>query len=366
MSEINSGLEGVIVAETAISHVDGLKGQLVYRDYNIQEAIEGSSYEDIVFLLCYGHKPSEKDSKDFCAKLAGHRELPDYVKKIITELPTNFGSMAALRTMVSTLMLSEEQWPPTLEEGLDIIAKVPTLIAYFYHHSQGTRLITPDKKLSHTENYLYMLQGKAPNPFLAKALDAYLCIGADHGMNASTFTARVVTSTRSDMISAITAAIGTLKGPLHGGAPSEVDDMLEEIGTVDHIEPWLRQQLEAGERIMGFGHRVYKTYDPRAAILKNIVKSLPITDNAQLTLSLELEKMAIALLEEYKPGRHLYPNVEFWAAAVLRTVNLPRELYPPTFAAARTAGWVANILEQAEHNRLIRPSAKYTGKIPAL
>ena len=366
MSEINIGLEGVVVAETQIAKVDGLKGQLVYRGYNIQDLIEGSCYEDVAYLLCKGHKPSPEESRKFKKELAQRRFLPPHVKKVLESLPKNFNCMAALRTGLSALSLEGEEWPPLLEQGMDIIAKTPTIIAHFYSHAKDKKPIEPDSTLGHTENYLYMIQGKKPDPVLVKALDAYLIIGADHGMNASTFTARVVSSTRSDMISAVTAAIGAMKGPLHGGAPSEVDDMLDEIKTISRVEPWIRAKLEIGERIMGFGHRVYKTYDPRAAVLKKIVKTMPSQANEQLALSLEVEKSAIKLLEEYKPGRHLYPNVEFWAAAILRTVALPRELYSPTFTVSRSVGWVANILEQAENNRLIRPSADYIGITPPM
>lgn len=366
MSEINSGLEGVVVAETKISKPDGLKGQLVYRGYNIQDLVKNSTYEDIVFLICNGRMPDQQESTAFRQNLANRRTLPDYVIDILKKLPKNFNCMAALRTGISALTMHGEEWPPTLEQGLDIIAKAPTIIACFYQHSLGKKEIAPDINLGHTENYLYMLHGKKPEPSFAKALDAYLITTIDHGLNASTFTARVVTSTRSDMVSAITAAVGALKGPLHGGAPSEVDAMLDEIGNINNVEPWLRAKLDAGERIMGFGHRVYKTYDPRAAILKEIVKALPNINNEQLALSLAVEKTAVHLLEEYKPGRNLYPNVEFWAAAVLRTVNIPKTIYSPTFGAARTAGWVANILEQAENNRLIRPSANYTGHVPEM
>lgn len=366
MAEINSGLEGVVVAATKITKVDGLKGQLVYRDFNIQDVIQNACYEDIVYLLCKGRKPNAEESVQFKKELAKRRVLSAQTLAVIKALPKDFNCMAALRTGISSLTVSGEEWPPTFEQGLDIIAKTPSIIAAFYRHSQGQEILAPDLSLGHTENYLYMVQGKKPDPALAKALDAYLMIGADHGINASTFTARVVTSTRSDIISAVTAAVGALKGPLHGGAPSEVDDMLDEIGSLANIESWVRGKLEAGERIMGFGHRVYKTYDPRAAVLKEIVKALPNTNNEQLRLSLEVEKTTIKLLEEYKPGRNLYPNVEFWAAAVLRSVALPRELYSPTFGAGRTAGWVANILEQAENNRLIRPSADYMGVTPPM
>lgn len=364
LENINAGLEGVVVAVTKITHVDGVKGQLVYRGYAIENLVKDISYEEVAYLLCKGVRPDKKESETFRKSLAAKRSLPPHIGKVLESLPRDNNPMVALRTGLSALNLKGEEWPPSWEQGMEILAKIPTLIAHFDALSKGKKPIEPDPSLGHTENYLYMLQGKRPDPVLVKALDAYLITAADHGMNASTFTARVVTSTQSDMISAITAAIGALKGPLHGGAPSEVDDMLDAIKTVQNAEGWIRTKLREGERIMGFGHRVYKTYDPRAAILKEIVKKLPSENNAQLALSLAVEKEAIALLEEHKPGRNLYPNVEFWAAAILRAVALPRQLYSPTFAIARTAGWIANILEQAENNRLIRPSASYIGPIP--
>lgn len=364
MAEVNIGLEGVVVAETKITKVDGLKGELVYRGFPIQDLVEGVSYEDVAYLLCLGRKPDKNESSEFKKELASRRALSPYVEKVLESLPKDFNRMAALRTGLSALSLSGEEWPPEFEQGMEIIAKIPTLIACFDSFTRNQKPLKPDPALGHTENYLYLLKGKKPDPALARALDVYLITAADHGMNASTFTARVVTSTRSDLLSAVTAALGALKGPLHGGAPSEVDDMLDEIGEIENAGNWIRAKLERGERIMGFGHRVYKTYDPRGAVLKNIVKALPAQNNAQLALSLAVEKTGIELLEELKPGRNLYPNVEFWAAAILRGVALPRELYSPTFAVARSAGWVANILEQAENNRLIRPSANYVGNTP--
>lgn len=362
MSDINTGLEGVLVAETKIAHVDGQKGQLIYQGYDIEDVIGTSMYEDVVYLLWFGKKPNTEERHNFCAQLQAARQLPERITNLITSLPHDFGAMAALRTATSALSVTQA-WPPSHEDGISIIAKFPCIIAAYYRHSQGLEIIPPDVSLGHTENYLYMLSGEKPNAEMTRALDTYLMLGADHGMNASTFTARVVTSTCSDIISAVTAGIGALKGPLHGGAPSIVDDMLDEIGSVSNVTNYLEGKLKADERLMGFGHRVYKTYDPRAGALRKVVESLP-ADNSQLELSLAVEKEAIRLLAEYKPGRNLYPNVEFWAAAVLRTVGVPRELYPPTFAASRTAGWTANIFEQAENNRLVRPSAKYVGRIP--
>lgn len=363
MAELKIGLEGVAVAETKITFIDGIKGQLAYRGHRVEELVKKCSFEDIVFLLWNAHLPNAHEAQEFKQRLAAHRLIPDYLKDILKKIPLETDYMSVLRTAVSALTVPGESWPPTQEQAIQILAKVPTIISYRYHCLNKSAEVLPKKELSHVENYLYMLSGKIPDKAQARALETYLMLSADHDINASTFTARVVTSTQADIISAITAAIGALKGPLHGGAPSEVDDMLDEIKTEANIEPWVRKQLAEGERIMGFGHRVYKTYDPRAMALKEVVQEFS-KDNPLFKLSLLVEEKVIQLLQEYKPGRNLYPNVEFWAAGVLRTVELPRQLYTPTFCLSRVAGWSAQIIEQADNNRLIRPSSIYIGSPP--
>lgn len=363
MAELKIGLEGVAVAESQISCVNGEKGELIYRGQWAERIVADHTYEDIVYLLWRGRLPSKDESSEFRAKLAGKRQVPDYVKKIIDTLPKDMPVMSVLRTAVSALMLPGSSWPPIEEQAVELVAKIPTIITYYYNTSHDKPAINPNPQLSHVENYLYMLQGSKPKESHARAVETYLMLSADHDMNASTFTARVVTSTQADFVSAVTAAIGALIGPLHGGAPSKVDDMLDAIGTKENAEPWIRKQLEDGKRLMGFGHRIYKTYDPRAAALREVTKKFAAHDH-YLDLSLHVEKVAIKLLDEYKPGRKLYPNLEFWAAGVLRTINLPRELYTPTFCVGRIAGWSAHIMEQAENNRLIRPSSIYVGPRP--
>jgi citrate synthase len=363
MADLHIGLEGIAVAETSISDVRGAVGQLIYRGHWVQNLVGTYSYEAVVYLLWNGKLPSEKENAEFTKYLAERRTLSDYQKKIIELLPKDLTPMEVLRTVVSSIHPAGEPYPATQDQAAEILAKAPTIVAYFHNFHAGKECIEPDMSLSHAENYLYMLHHKKPTEGMTKALEAYLILSADHGTNASTFTARVVVSTQADITSAITAAIGALIGPLHGGAPSHVDDMLDEIGTEENIEPWLRKQLDNDVRLMGFGHRVYKAYDPRAAALRTIVKKFA-AENHLFKLSLEVEKVAVRLLAEYKPGRNLYPNLEFWAAGVLRTVELPRTLYTPTFCIARIAGWSANIFEQIENNRLIRPSSIYTGSEP--
>lgn len=363
MPELHIGLEGIAVAESSISDVRGAVGQLIYRGHWVQELVGKHSFESVVYLLWHGHLPSPKEAAEFTHYLAAKRSLAPYQKQLIELLPNNLTPMEVLRTVLSSMHPEGESYPPTKDQAAELLAKAPTVIAHYNNFHNGKTSIDPDPSLEHAANYLYMLHHEKPTEAMTKALEAYLILSADHGTNASTFTARVVTSTNADITSAITAAIGALIGPLHGGAPSHVDDMLDEIGTSDNIEPWIRAKLEHDERLMGFGHRVYKTYDPRAAALRTIVKKYA-AESHLFKLSLEVEKKAVKLLEEYKPGRRLYPNLEFWAAGVMRMVELPRTLYTPTFCIARIAGWAANIFEQAANNRLIRPSCLYVGPEP--
>ncbi|SDD05954.1 citrate synthase [Melghirimyces thermohalophilus] len=357
------GLEGVAVAETDVSLVDGERGRFVYRGHWVRDLAVSRRFEEVVHLLWYGHLPSMEEERRFGRLLSEHRELPPHVKEIIDQIPAKTDMMSVLRTAVSALPVTGS-WPPAPEQAAAVLGAIPAIIAYRHHRMQGTPMPKVQRDLSHTSHYLYLLKGTAPTVAHERALEAYLILTAEHGMNASTFAGRVVTSTQSDLLSALTAAIGALKGPLHGGAPSEVEGMLEAIGSVDKVESWLRARLEAGERLMGFGHRVYKTVDPRAEALRRVSQELAGED-PWFQLALETEKIALSLLEEYKPGRRLYTNVEFFAAAVLRAVGLPKQLYTPTFALSRTAGWCAHILDQAEHNRIIRPQSLYTGPIPA-
>lgn len=362
--ELKIGLEGVAVAETKISRVDGIRGRLTFCGYYISDIVNTHVYEEVVYLLWEGRFPTSDELKAFDDALKQYRVLPDYIKTLLLTLPKKTPMMQVIRTAVSALQVSGDVWPPTKQQAMEIFAKVPTIITFFYNNAHGHKVVEPSRDLCHSANYLYMLHGKVPTEAHRKALERYLMLSIDHGMNASTFTARVVTSTQENIVGAITAAIAALEGPLHGGAPSKVDDMLAAIGTAENAEPWIRHQLEAGERLMGFGHRVYKTYDPRATALKEVTKSLATDDNPLFKLALYVEETAIRLLKEYKPGRDLYPNLEFWTAGVLRTVELPSELYTPTFCLSRVAGWSAHIIEQAQNNRLIRPASIYIGPDP--
>lgn len=371
-SPINQGLEGVPVAETTISNVDGIRGELVLGGYMMEEIIDqGHTYEDTLHMFLRGALPTSAESAEFARELASRRPVSTDISKVIDALPKGLDYMDAFRTGMSVLGHEVGTgYPPSEEQVLDLVAKSPTIVARYYCANTG-KVFNPANDLSvgHAAYYLHHLTGNDPTTeagkLYARALDVYFITTIEHGMNASTFTARVTTSTNSDLASALTAAISTLKGPLHGGAPSEVIDMLDAIGTKDNAEAWITNVLESGGRLMGFGHRVYKNYDPRATALQRVVEQLPTDDgNEQLDLSRHVEEVAVRLLAKYKPGRNLYPNVEFGAAAVLKAVGLPSALYPTTFGVSRVGGWAAHVLEQSAHNRLIRPNAIYVGEWP--
>lgn len=360
-----AGLEGVVAAKTALSLVDGEMGLLVYRGHFAKELALEYTFEEIAYLLWYGALPNEKELEEIRTLFINNRVPAENVKEIIRSLPSDMDMMGVLRTVLSAVGTSEYQWPPTIEQTIKLTSLVPTIIAYRYRYLKNLDLIAPDPKLDHVANYLYMLKGEIPKQAHVKALTGYMILTMEHGMNASTFTARVISSTESDMVSAVVGAIGSMKGPLHGGAPSEVLKLLDEIGSKENAEQCLRKKLENGEKLMGFGHRVYKTKDPRGEALR-VITSKVSADDKWFDLALYTEKIGRELLEEYKPGRRLYANVEFYAAAILRAIALPEELFTPTFTAARMVGWTAHVLEQSANNRIFRPSSEYTGEIPTI
>lgn len=360
---VQSGLAGVVASATHIGLVDGERGQLVYRGHWAQDLAVQYTFEHVAHLLWFGSLPNDTELSEFRTTMAKFRTLPEHVRTIIDTIPSNVDMMSLLRTALSSLGGPDFAWPPTPLQAIRLTAVVPTIIAYRHRKLQGLDPVEPRADLSHTANYLYMLSGEEPVAAHVAALDAYLILTSEHGMNASTFAGRVTISTRSDLVSAVTTAIGAMKGPLHGGAPSEVDDTLAAIGTKENAEPFLRALLMRGERIMGFGHRVYKTRDPRAVALSQVARRVSGEDQ-WLDLATHVEDVAVRLLAELKPGRNLYANVEFYAAAVLRAVGLDRTLYTPTFTVARMAGWTAHALEQAGEDRIIRPNSLYVGPMP--
>jgi citrate synthase len=352
------GLEGVVAATTTLSKVEGTAGRLIYRGYNIHDLARTTTFEEIAYLLWFGKLPTKVELVDLKVRLLEERTLPKVVLQVLSDLPPTTAPMDALRTAVSAWGAATIEGKPTLDQAIALTARFPLFLAAFHRLRNGLEPLESHPELGYAANYLYLLGGQIPKEEHVKALDAYLILLADHGMNASTFTARVVASTESDIASAVVAAIGALKGPLHGGAPSKVQDMLQAIGTQERAEGWLRDALTRGERLMGFGHRVYKTEDPRAEELRELAR---LADPQKFALARRVEELALALLEEQKPGRRLYTNVEYYSAVVLASVGLPGDLFTPTFAASRVAGWTAHILEQVANNRLIRPESEYTG-----
>ena len=352
------GLEGVVAASTAISKVDGTAGRLIYRGYDIHDLARTTTFEEVAHLLWFGHLPNQRELADLHEKFVEQRTIPEAVMQIIRSLPSQTEPMDVLRTAVSAWGALSISGLPTIEQAIAATARFPLFLAAFNRLRHGKEPLTPDPKLGHAANYLYLLTGEPPKTEHIRGLNSYLVLLADHGMNASTFTGRIVASTESDIASSLVAAIGALKGPLHGGAPSKVQDMLREIGTVDNAEPWVRNAITNGGKLMGFGHRVYKTADPRAEELRGMAR---VADPEGFVLSGHVEKTALDLLRELKPGRPIYTNVEYYSAALMASVGLTGDLFTPTFAVSRCAGWTAHILEQVNNNRLIRPEAEYTG-----
>lgn len=353
------GLEKIVVGETNLSLVEGEKGQLVFRGYEIQDLALHATFEEVAYLLWYGTKPTPQEAQALRQEMAAHRAVPESVIAALKTLPKTAEPMDALRTGVSALGAANPGTNIDLPHVIALTAQVATIIAAFNRIRNGKDVLAPRADLDHGSNYLYMTLGQAPTEDQRMLINAYLVLLADHGMNASTFTARVIASTASDLYSCITGAIGALKGPLHGGAPSKVLDMLDAIGTPENAEPWIRNALAHKERLMGFGHRVYKTEDPRAEIQREIARKY--ADPTLFALAEAVETKGLDLLHESKPANRLYTNVEFYSAAVLNAVGLPRDLFTATFAASRTSGWTAHVMEQAANNRLIRPDVDYVG-----
>lgn len=366
------GLEGIIVAESRMSRVDGLKGELIVGGYEIQELAGQASFEETAHLLWRGHLPNRTELEALQRQLAVHRELPYEVMALVDLLSTkkNMEAMAVLRTAVSALAVTDpdpdDRSPEAeFERAVQITAGIPAIVAAYERLRTGQTPVPPRTDLSHAANFLWMLNGEEPPPSMSEALDAYLVCISDHGMNASTFTGRVVVSTMSDIYSGVTGSIGSLKGVLHGGAPSAVLDMFEAVGSPDRAEGWVRGEVEAGRRIMGIGHRVYKVRDPRAKILSEMSERVvrQTGRRGQFDLARELERVAVAVLEEAKPGRNLYANVEFYTATLLDLLGIPGDLFTALFAMGRVAGWTAHTMAQLADNRLIRPKAQYVGPL---
>ncbi|HEX4207808.1 MAG TPA: citrate/2-methylcitrate synthase, partial [Ktedonobacteraceae bacterium] len=291
-------------------------------------------------------------------RFVAERTIPEPVIQTLRALPKTTAPMDALRTAVSAWGAATISGKPTVAQAIAVTARFPIFLAAFERLRHGQEPLASRPELGHAANYLYLLNGQTPKEEHVRGLNSYLVLLADHGMNASTFTARIVASTESDIASAVVAAVGALKGPLHGGAPSKVRDMLNAIGSTENAEPWLREAVKHKDRIMGFGHRVYKTEDPRAEELREMSR---VANPEEFVLARHVEELALAILEEQKPGHRLYTNVEFYSAVLMNSVGLSADLFTPTFAVSRVAGYTAHILEQIGNNRLIRPESEYTG-----
>jgi citrate synthase len=354
---VSSGLEGVVAATTRLSHVDGERGELVIAGFQVDQLAEHATFEETTWLLWHGDLPSGAQLDTFRGALAAVRGIPDATIALLRDCAHGqVDAMDALRIAAGTLSLVSN-------EASGIVARVPTIVASYWRLRHGQEPLAPRTDLGHAANFLYMLSGEVPDPERVRGLETYLNTVIDHGLNASTFTARVITSTGSDLVSAVVGALGALKGPLHGGAPGPALDMVFEIADASRAEEVLRRKIEAGERLMGFGHRVYKVRDPRADVLANAAERMftRAGDMSLYVLARAVEAEALRLLEEYKPGRRLQTNVEFYTALPLHGLGFDVELFTPTFAIGRVSGWIAHAFEQRRANRIIRPQSEYVG-----
>ncbi|KUN78886.1 citrate (Si)-synthase [Streptomyces bungoensis] len=366
--DVPRGLAGVVVTDTEVGDVRGTEGFYHYRQYSAVELARTRGFEDVWHLLLHGELPGPDRRAAFTAETAALRRLPDEVRAALPAIAAasrTSGPLAGMRTALS-LLGAAKGFRPVYDidagrrraDALAACAAVPTLLTALYRLGRGLDPVEPREDLSHAADYLYMLTGEEPDPRQARAVEQYLISTIDHGFNASTFTARVIASTGADVAACLTGAVGALSGPLHGGAPSRALDTLDAIGTPDRTDAWIRERVLAGDRIMGFGHPVYRTEDPRSRMLREIALGF---GGPRVDLAVQVERQVEAILAELKPGRELHTNVEYYAGVVMELCGLPREMFTPTFAAARVVGWSANILEQAEDSKIIRPVARYVG-----
>ncbi len=358
---LSKGLDGIVAAKTRLSDVQGDVGRLIYCGYDIDELAGRVTYEEVVHLLHHNHLPNRKELTELRATLAGFRDLPKGVVDTILSLPKTTPPMHALRTAVSVLgcfdtTAEDDSQHAQRRKALRLVSQIPVVTAYFHRNRQGLDLIPPDPTLGEAANFLWMINGEKPTPDMESTMDLCYVLHADHGMNASTFAARVTIATLSDMYSAVTSAIGTLKGPLHGGANEGVIKMLQEIGSLEAVDSYLEDALAQKKKIMGIGHRIYKVLDPRAPHLKRMAQKL----SAQIGEPKWIQ-MSERIAERMLDAKGLHANVDFYSATVYYSLGIPTDLFTPIFAIARTAGWTAHVLEQLADNRLIRPQSIYTG-----
>lgn len=365
---IYDGLKGVVAAATEIAEVDGQNGRLTLRGYDISELSGTVDFEEVCHLLWHGHLPNPTEYAALRAEMATGRQLHSATLATLRANAPHCGGMDILRVGASTLGAGDTEL-----DSLDIDsarrraarlqAQISAIVAHSYRLRQGLEIVEPKAGHGFAEGFLYMLEGEEPSPARVAGLNAYLVAVSEHGFNASTFAGRVIQSTNSDMVSALTGAIGALKGWLHGGVPGPVLRMLEDIGSADNAETWIRGALARKERIMGFGHRIYKVRDPRAALLSDAAERMAeeTGDRHLLELTQAVENTVVRILEEEKPGRGLRANVELYAALILHTVGIPSEIFTPVFAVGRTSGWTAHMIEQMPKSLIIRPESVYSG-----
>jgi len=363
MTDYARGLEGVIANESALSNVIGDIGELSYLGYHIDELVNNCTYEEVVYLLHKGRLPNRAELTDFEARIRSDRRLPDGVIEFLRNAPKNAAPMDVLRTGISMLGLYDKRvkvGAPDIEAdseiALSIVAKIPVVVAAYHRFRQGLELPPVRDDLSEAQHFLYLINGEEAGEVSVKILDVALILHADHGMNASTFSARVTVATLSDMYSAVTSAIGTLKGPLHGGANEGVIHMLQEIGEPEKVDEYVEGKLARKEKIMGIGHRIYKVLDPRAPHLRRL--AIQLTEELGEPKWLKMSERIAQIMRERKG---LEANVDFYSATVYYSLGIPTDLFTPIFAIARASGWTAQVLEQLRDNRLYRPLTLYTG-----
>ncbi len=365
---IYKGLEGITAAATNIAEVDGQNGRLTLRGYDVSELSGKVTFEEVAYLLWNGNLPTQSEYDDLKAEMSAARSLPAPVMAALADLAPHSSGMHILRMGASMLSIGDPDVDSmdlalAKRRAARLQAQMSAIVTHTYRLRQGRDIVTPKPEHGLAAGFLYMLEGVEPDPARVDGLNAYMVAVSEHGLNVSTFCARVAISTDSDMVSALTAAVGALKGPKHGGVPGPVLDMLRAIGTPEQTDAFIRAEMAAGRRIMGFGHRIYKVRDPRAALLSAAAEKMAALTNDYelLNLTKSVEQTTIDVLAELKPGRDLYANVELYAALILHAVGVPSELFTPVFAVGRTAGWTAHMIEQLDGNRIIRPDSLYTG-----
>jgi citrate synthase len=359
---VQEGLRDVVVATTSICIIDGEEGSLRYRGIDVGEFARQSSYEETAYLLWFGELPTQAQLETLNSRLVEHRELDWSIRKVIEALPRTLEPMEALRTVVSVLPSCDPEsndynYGANIDKAIRLTAKFPTIVAYYQRHLEEQEFVPPDPDLSHAANFLYMLRGELPSSLEAETMNQALVLMAEHDFNASTFAARVTASTLSDMYSAMTTAVGTLKGPLHGGANQRTMEMMLKIGSLENVESYITQELEAKRRIPGFGHRVYRRMaDPRAAYFKEKLQAL-----CEQAGDMHWYNMAVKIAQVVGDAKGLYPNVDYFCGPLLYTLGIPMNLFTPIFAISRIAGWAAHMIEQYEDNQLLRPLSNYAG-----